>query len=147
MNYKKKKINEIQDEIINSFLKFKENREEMINYIIDIGKKMKPLEKKYKTEKNIIEGCMSKVWLIYKIEKGKITFKADSNTIITKGMISLLIKILSGQEIDKIINSDLYFIKKIGMNKLIGSQRLNGIGHMIKKIKIISIINKKNIIN
>jgi cysteine desulfuration protein SufE len=61
MNYKKKKINEIQDEIINSFLKFKENREEMVNYIIDIGKKMKPLEKKHKTEKNIIEGCMSKV--------------------------------------------------------------------------------------
>jgi cysteine desulfuration protein SufE len=62
-------------------------------------------------------------------------------------MISLLIKILSGQEVDKIINSDLYFIKKIGMNKLIGSQRLNGIGYMIKKIKIISIINKKNTIN
>jgi|TARA_B110000908_G_C9974162_1_gene322542 cysteine desulfuration protein SufE len=62
-------------------------------------------------------------------------------------MISLLIKILSGQEADEIINSNLYFIKKIGMNKLIGSQRLNGIGHMIKKIKIISIINKKNTTN
>ena len=137
-----KNINEIQNEIIKSFNKISKNREMMINYIIEIGKKMKPLEKKYKNNNNIIEGCMSKVWLIYKINKKKIIFKADSNTIITKGLIGLLIKIFSNQKIENIINSKLYFIERIKINQIIGLQRLNGLNHMIKKIKLFTILEK-----
>ena len=143
---KNKKINEIQNKIIKSFYEISNNREMMINYIIEIGKKMKPLEKKYKNSNNIIEGCMSKVWLIYKIKKKKIFFKADSNTVITKGLIGLLIKIFSNQKIEDIINSKLYFLEKVKINQIIGIQRLNGLNHMIKKIKLFTISEKVKLI-
>ena len=137
-----KDINQIQNEIIKSFNTISNNRELTINYIIDIGKNMESLEKKYKNNNNIIEGCMSEVWLIYKVYKNRIIFQADSNTSITKGLISILIQILSNQKIDDIINSDLYFIKKIKMNQIIGMQRSNGFNHMIKKIKLFAISEK-----
>jgi cysteine desulfuration protein SufE len=137
-----KDINQIQNEIIKSFNTISNNRELTINYIIDIGKNMESLEKKYKNNNNIIEGCMSRVWLVYKVYKNRIIFQADSNTSITKGLISILIQILSNQKIDDIINSDLYFIKKIKMNQIIGMQRSNGFNHMIKKIKLFAISEK-----
>ena len=142
MKNKKKNINDIQDKIIKDFSKFQKNKEKIINYIIEIGNKNIPLEEKYKIKKNIIEGCMSKVWITYQIKKERIIFKADSNTIITKGLINLLILILSEQEIDEIIKCKLYFIEKIGISKIIGTQRSSGIQYMIKKIKILALINK-----
>ena len=83
-----------------------------------------------------MKGCQSKVWLFPELKDGKIYFYADSNTAITKGLVSLLIRVLSGQTPDDIVNADLYFIDRIGLNRFVGTQRSNGFGSMIKQIKL-----------
>ncbi|NJN26944.1 MAG: SufE family protein [Cyclobacteriaceae bacterium] len=141
----KASIKDIQDEIIEEFSFLGDDRESTIFYIMELGQKLPPLEEKHKTEDNIIKGCQSKVWLTAGLEGERINYKADSNTEITKGLISLLIRVLSDQKIDSILNADLYFIEKIGMGQIIGSQRSNGLVAMIKQMKLYALAYKSKL--
>ena len=129
-------IRNIQDEIIEDFELLADDREATLFYLMELGDKMSPLPEEYKKDENLIKGCQSKVWLHADFEDNKVLFEADSNTDITRGLISLLVRILSGQTPDDIINADLDFIEKIGMSQIIGSQRSNGFASMIKQIKM-----------
>ena len=106
---------------------------------MELGDQLAEFPEEEKKEDNIIKGCQSKVWLTTTFEDGKVHFHADSNTDITKGLISLLIRVLSGRKASEIINADLYFIEKIGMGNIIGSQRSNGLTAMIKQMKLYAI--------
>ena len=106
-------INSIQEEIIGEFEILGDDKESTIYYIMELGDQLPEFPEKDKVEDNIIKGCQSKVWLTSSLEEGKVHFQADSNTDITKGLISLLIRVLSGQPANEIINADLYFIEKI----------------------------------
>ena len=128
-------INQIQDEIIEEFSILGDDRESTIFYIMEIGNKLDEFPEEAKTEENIIKGCQSKVWLLTSTQDDRVVFHADSNTDITKGLISLLIRVLSGRKPSEIVNADLYFIDKIGMGSIIGSQRSNGLSAMIKQMK------------
>ncbi len=132
-------INQIQDVIIDEFETLAEDRESTIFYIMDLGQKIPQIEEKDRIDRNLIKGCQSKVWLTSEVKDGKVTFHADSNTDITKGLISLLIRIFNGQDPDNIVDADLYFIDRIGMNQMIGSQRSNGFGSMIKQMKLFAL--------
>lgn len=138
-------IVDIQNEIIEEFSFLAEDRESTIFYIMELGQKLPTLDEKYKIEENIIKGCQSKVWLTADLEGDRINFKADSNTEITKGLISLLIRVLSGQSVDAILHADLYFIEKIGMGQIIGSQRSNGLLSMIKQMKLYALAYKSKL--
>jgi len=138
-------IVDIQNEIIEEFSFLADDRESTIFYIMELGQKLPTLDEKYKIEENIIKGCQSKVWLTADLEGDRIDFKADSNTEITKGLISLLIRVLSGQSVDAILNADLYFIEKIGMGQIIGSQRSNGLLSMIKQMKLYALAYKSKL--
>lgn len=138
-------IEEIQEEIIEEFSFLGEDRESTIFYIMELGQKLPELEEKFKVEQNIIKGCQSKVWLTADLEGNRIIYKADSNTEITKGLISLLIRVLSGQKIDDILNANLDFIQKIGMGQIIGSQRSNGLVAMIKQMKLFALAYKSKL--
>ena len=138
-------LSQIQDEIIEEFSFLGDDRESTIFYIMELGQKLPILEEKYKVEQNIIKGCQSKVWLHADLEGDRIIYQADSNTEITKGLISLLIKVLSGQKIDNILNAELYFIEKIGMGQIIGSQRSNGLVAMIKQMKLYALAYKSKL--
>jgi cysteine desulfuration protein SufE len=129
-------IRNIQDEIIEDFELLADDREATLFYLMELGDKMSPLPEEYKKDENLIKGCQSKVWLHSDFNDNKVLFEADSNTDITRGLISLLVRILSGQTPDDIINADLDFIEKIGMGQIIGSQRSNGFASMIKQIKM-----------
>lgn len=128
----------IQDKIIESFQALAGDRESMLHYIMELGDKMPPLAEKYKTEHNVIKGCMSTVWLTYKKQGDQLFFEADSNTAITKGLVSLLISVLSGQRINDILHTNIYFVDRIGMSQLIGSQRSSGFASMLKQLRIIA---------
>lgn len=143
----KKTINQIQDEVIEEFSMLGDDRESTIFYIMEMGNKLNSLENELKTDDNIIKGCQSKVWLVAESDGEKLEFRADSNTDITKGLISILIRILSGQKIDDILNADLYFIDRIGMQNVIGSQRSNGLASMIKQIKLYALAYKTKFSN
>ena len=132
----------IQNEIIDEFSFLGDDRESTIFYIMELGQKLPELDENYKIEENIIKGCQSKVWLTADLDGNRIVFKADSNTEITKGLISLLIRVLSGQAVDNILKADLYFIEKIGMGQIIGSQRSNGLVAMIKQMKLYALAYK-----
>lgn len=129
-------INAIQDEIIQTFAVFADNREAMLHYLMELGDQMTPLADTYKTEKYRIPGCMSAVWLVHTLEKDRLVWEADSNTAITKGLISLLIRVLSGQTLSTIAHSELYFIEGIGMRQVIGSQRSSGLASMLKQMRL-----------
>ncbi|AKP53868.1 SufE family protein [Cyclobacterium amurskyense] len=132
-------INAIQEEIISEFEILGDDKESTIYYIMELGDQLAEFPEEEKKEDNIIKGCQSKVWLTTTFEDGKVHFHADSNTDITKGLISLLIRVLSGRKASEIINADLYFIEKIGMGNIIGSQRSNGLTAMIKQMKLYAI--------
>jgi len=129
-------IKQIQEEIIDDFAMLDGDRESTVFYIMELGQKLAPLSEKFIIEENLIKGCQSKVWLTSSIKQDKIIFQADSNTGITKGLVSLLIQIFSNQKAEDIINADLFFIEKIGLGNFIGSQRSNGLVSMIKQIKL-----------
>jgi cysteine desulfuration protein SufE len=133
-----KTINEIQQEIIKTFKTLENDRIATIEYIIDVGNELIPLEEKYKTEKNLIEGCISKVWVIHQIVNGRLEFKADSNTSTVKGILSLLIKIFNNQTPKDIATTELFFIKQTNLQNIISSQRFIGIDAIIRYIKSIS---------
>jgi cysteine desulfuration protein SufE len=129
-------IKDIQNEIIEEFQLLEGDREAMLFYLMELGDKMPTLDEQYKTDDNIIKGCQSKVWLHSEFKDNRVQFMADSNTDITRGLISLLLRILSNQTPDDIIDADLNFVEKIGMGQIIGSQRSNGFAAMIKQIKM-----------
>ena len=129
-------IDKVQNEIIEEFEILGDDKESTIYFIMELGDKLDDFPESERTEENIIKGCQSKVWLTTAYEDDKIIFLADSNTDITKGLISLLIRVYSGRRPEEIINSDLYFINKIGMGSIIGSQRSNGLAAMIKQMKL-----------
>ena len=117
-----KTINELQDEVIEEFSDF-DDWMDKYQLLIDLGNEQEPLDEKYKTEQNLIDGCQSRVWLQADLVDGKIVFQAESDALIVKGIIALLIKVLSGHTPDEILNSDLYFIDKIGLKELWHSRR------------------------
>lgn len=136
-------VNEIQDEIIEEFSLLENDMESTIFYIMEMGNKLPPLDEKHKVEENIVKGCQSKVWLISGFENGKVIFKADSNTDITKGLISMLIRIWNGRSPQEILDSELYFVDRIGMRKVVGSQRSNGFASMIRQMKMYALGYRK----
>lgn len=133
---------EIQDEIISDFSLLDGDMEMTVFYIMELGQKLPDMPEAEKTDENIVKGCQSKVWLTASVENDKVFFKADSNTAITKGLVSLLIRIFNGQTADAILNADLYFMQKIGMERFIGTQRSNGFAAMIKQMKIYALAFK-----
>lgn len=134
-------INEAQDEIIEEFSDFTEWMDKY-QLLIDLGNEQEALDEKYKTESNLIDGCQSRVWLQCDYADGKLVFSAESDALIVKGIISLLIKVLSGRTPDEIINSDLYFIEKIGLKDHLSPTRSNGLLAMVKQIRMYAIAYK-----
>lgn len=127
---------EIQNDIIDNFLLFDGDMEQTLFYLMDLGKKLPAMPSAHKTEEYIVKGCQSKVWVYPSFVNGKVHFEADSNTEITKGLVYLLWRIWNDKAPDEILESELFFIEKIGMNNMIGSQRSNGFASMIKQIKL-----------
>ncbi|HMP99171.1 MAG TPA: SufE family protein [Cyclobacteriaceae bacterium] len=138
-------IKEIQEEIISEFALLDGDQEMTIFYIMELGQKLPDFPEADRTEDNIVKGCQSKVWLTARNEGDKIFFAADSNTAITKGLVSLLVRILSGQSADDIMNADLFFMHKIGMERFIGTQRSNGFAAMIKQMKMYALAFKSKL--
>ena len=129
-----KTIREREEEITDEF-SFFDSWEEKYEYIIDLGKRLEPLDEKFKVEENIIKGCQSTVWLTSDFKEGKVFYKADSDAIIVKGLVSMLIKVLSGNKPDEILEARLNFIKDIGMMTHLAQTRSNGLLAMVKQIK------------
>lgn len=127
-------IAEIEKEIIEDFALF-DSWEDKYEYIIDLGKKLSPLEDQYKVEENKIKGCQSTVWLTASYENGLISFKADSDAVIVKGLISMLIKVLSNHSPQEILDAKMDFIGEIGMMTHLAQTRSNGLLAMIKQMK------------
>ena len=127
-------IENIEKEIVEEF-SFFDNWEDKYEYIIDFGKGLKPLDSAYKTEANKVAGCVSQVWLHTEIKDGRIYFAADSDAIITKGLVGLLVKVLSNQKPEDVANAKLEFLDKIGMKEHLSPTRSNGLVSMIKYMK------------
>lgn len=131
-------INETQEQIIEDFSTFTEWLDKYA-YLIELGKELAPYDPKYKVDQNLIQGCQSRVWLNAELVDGKVVYTADSDAIITKGIISLLIRVLSGQTPKDIIDADLYFIDKIGLRENLSPTRANGLVSMMKQMKLYAI--------
>ena len=129
------KIKEIQEEIIDEFSMF-DDWMQRYEYIIDLGKNLPLIQEEYKTEDNIIKGCQSKVWLHGEQNEDKIVFTADSDAILTKGIIAILIRVFSNQKASDILNADMDFIDEIGLKEHLSPTRANGLVSMIKNIKM-----------
>ena len=127
-------IQHIEDEIVEEFELF-DDQMDRYEYIIDIGKKLQPLDVKYTTDDFLVKGCQSKVWLHAYEKDGKLFFEADSNTAITKGIVALLVRVLSGQSAADIKSADLGFIDRINLRSHLSSQRSNGLTAMVQKMK------------
>ncbi|MBF1445415.1 MAG: SufE family protein [Prevotella nigrescens] len=127
-------INETQDEIIEEFAEFTEWMDKY-QMLIDLGNELDGLDAEYKNEQNLIDGCQSRVWLQCDIKDGKLVFTADSDALITKGIIALLIRVVSGHTPKEILDTDLYFIERIGLHQHLSPTRSNGLLSMVKKIK------------
>ncbi|MCZ8215906.1 MAG: SufE family protein [Cyclobacteriaceae bacterium] len=138
-------INEVQDEIISEFSLLDGDMEMTVFYIMELGQKLKDMPEDQKTEDNIVKGCQSKVWLTADLSDDKLYFQADSNTAITKGLVSLLVRIFNGQPAEAILHADLYFMHKIGMERFIGTQRSNGFASMVKQMKLYALAFKTKI--
>jgi cysteine desulfuration protein SufE len=129
-----KKIEEIEAEIKEEFSLF-DSWDDKYEYIIDLGKKLQPLDAKYKIDENKVRGCQSTVWLVADYKDGRVFYKAESDAVIVKGLISMLIRVLSGQKADDIINAKLNFIQEIGMTTHLAQTRSNGLLAMVKQMK------------
>jgi cysteine desulfuration protein SufE len=128
-------INEIQDKIIDEFALF-DDWMDKYNLLIEMGKDVPPIDPKFKVKDYLIEGCQSKVWLRPEFNGSVITFTADSDAIITRGIVSLLIKVLSGRTPDEIISTELYFIDRIGLRQNLSPTRSNGLLSMVRQMKL-----------
>lgn len=134
-------INEIQDEVIEEFGDF-EDWMDKYQLLIDLGNDQQPLPEKYKTEQNLIDGCQSRVWLQADLEDGKVVFQAESDALIVKGIVTLLIRVLSGHTPDEILEADLYFIEQIGLREHLSPTRSNGLLAMLKQMKLYALAFK-----
>src|SRR5687768_12521898 len=127
-------ISKAQDQIIEEFLQFSDWSDKY-EYLIDLGKELAPLDAKYKTDLHAVKGCQSKVWVHAEVRDGKLFLQADSDAIITKGIIALLIRLFSGQKVEDVAHADLYFIDAIGLKSHLSPTRSNGLKSMIQYIK------------
>jgi cysteine desulfuration protein SufE len=130
----RKSIEEIEQEIIEEFSLF-DSWDDKYEYIIDLGKKLQPLDDQYKRDENKVKGCQSTVWLVADYKDGRIYYKAESDAVIVKGLISMLIRVLSGQSPDDIVHAKLDFIREIGMMSHLAQTRSNGLLSMVKQMK------------
>ena len=134
-------INEIQDEIIAEFSDF-DDWMDRYQMLIDMGSEQEPLEEKYKTEQNLIDGCQSRVWLQADMVDGKLQFRAESDALIVKGIVTLLVRVLSNHTPQEILDADLYFIDRIGLREHLSPTRSNGLGAMLKQMKMYALAFK-----
>ena len=134
-------INEIQDEIIEEFSGF-DDWMDKYQLLIDLGNEQEPLDDKYKTEQNLIDGCQSRVWLQADLVEGKIHFSAESDALIVKGIVALLIRVLSDHTPQEILDADLYFIEEIGLKEHLSPTRSNGLLAMVKQMKVYALAFK-----
>jgi cysteine desulfuration protein SufE len=130
-----KTILEIEQEIVEEFALF-DSWEDKYEYIIDMGKKLKPLDDIYKKEETKIKGCQSTVWMVSEYKDGKVYYKAESDAVIVKGLVSMLIRVLSGHSPEEIISAKLEFIDQIGMKQHLAQTRSNGLLSMVKQMKL-----------
>ena len=134
-------INELQDNIIDEFSAFDDWMDKYA-LLIDLGNSLPPLDERYKTESNLIEGCQSRVWLQADYNDGIIHFSGESDAVIVKGLVSLLIQVLSDHTPDEILNCDLYFIEQIGLREHLSPTRSNGLLSMVKQMKVYALAFK-----
>ena len=134
-------INELQDEIIEEFSQFDDWMDKYA-LLIDLGNSLDKLDDKYKVPQNIIEGCQSRVWLNAEQKDGIITFQGESDAVLVKGIVSMLVHVLSGHSADEILNTDLYFIDKIGLKEHLSPTRSNGLVAMVKQMKMFALAYK-----
>lgn len=135
-------INELQDAVIEEFSDF-DDWMDKYQLLIDLGNEQEPLDPQYKTDQNLIDGCQSRVWLQANLENdGTIRFQAESDALIVKGIIALLIQVVSGHTPDEILNSDLYFIEKIGLKEHLSPTRSNGLLAMVKQMRMYALAFK-----
>lgn len=128
-------INEIQDEIIAEFADF-DDWMDRYQILIDLGSEQQPLDEQYKTDDNLIEGCQSRVWLHAETNNGIVSYEAESDALIVKGIVALLVRVLSGHTPDEILNADLYFIPQTGLQEHLSPTRSNGLVAMVKQMRI-----------
>ncbi len=132
------KINEIQDSIVEEFAQFDDWMDKYA-LLIDMGNSLEPLDEKHKTPQNIIEGCQSRVWLNAEYNDGIITYQGESDAILVKGIVSLLIQVMSGHTPSEILSNELYFIDKIGLKEHLSPTRSNGLVAMVKQMKMFAL--------
>lgn len=136
-----KSLQEAENEVVDTFSMYDEWLDKY-EYLIDLGKNLEAYPEECKTEDKLIKGCQSRVWLDYKVQDGRIYFRADSDAIITKGIISLLISVYSGRTPEEIASSNFGFIEKIGLKENLSPTRANGLASMIATIKAVALENK-----
>ena len=134
-------INELQDNIIEEFSMFDDWMDKYA-LLIDLGNSLVPLSEKQKNPQNIIEGCQSRVWLDAELNNGIITYQGESDAVLVKGLVSLLIQVMSGHTPDEILDSELYFIDKIGLKEHLSPTRSNGLLAMVKQMKMFALAYK-----
>lgn len=134
-------INDIQDELIDEFSMFGDWMEKY-EYIIQLGKELPLIKDEYKVDENLIRGCQAKVWLHADFQDGLIHFTADSDAIITKGLVSMVVRVLSGHTPDEIVHAELYFVDKVGLREHLSLTRSNGLLSMIKQMKVYALALK-----
>lgn len=134
-------INEIQDEIIEEFSGF-DDWMDKYQLLIDMGSGQEPLPEEYKTEQNLIDGCQSRVWLQADYREGRVVFRAESDALIVKGIVDLLVRVLSGHTPQEILDADLYFIDRIGLKEHLSPTRSNGLVAMLKQMKLYALAFK-----
>lgn len=128
-------INEIQDELIDEFSMYSDWMEKY-EYIIQLGKELPLIKDEYKVDENLIRGCQARVWLHADYQDGLVHFTADSDAIITKGLVSMVVRVLSGHKPEEIVHADLYFVDKVGLKEHLSVTRSNGLLSMIKQMKV-----------
>lgn len=136
-------INQTQDQIIEEFSQFDDWMDKYA-LLIDLGNTLQPLEDKYKIPQNIIEGCQSRVWLNANLVEGKVIYEGESDAVLVKGIVSMLIQVLSGHTPEEILDTDLYFIEKIGLREHLSPTRSNGLLAMVKQMKLYALAFKSS---
>jgi cysteine desulfuration protein SufE len=134
-------ISELQEQVVSEFSLF-DDWMDKYNYLIEIGRSIPIIDESYKTDQYVITGCQSKVWLHAETRDGKIFFSADSDAVITKGIVNLLIRVLSGHTPDEILNADMDFIDKVGLREHLSPTRSNGLTSMVKQMKLYALAFK-----
>ena len=134
-------INEVQDEIIEEFSGF-DDWMDKYQLLIDMGSGQEPLPEEYKTEQTLIDGCQSRVWLQADYREGRVVFRAESDALIVKGIVDLLVRVLSGHTPQEILDADLYFIDRIGLKEHLSPTRSNGLVAMLKQMKMYALAFK-----